>query len=319
MLNIKKTLTIIFFCLLIFNIVTIISQARPYILKTNSSISLSSDNTDLGIVIPESGNATMNIMIKYEYNKFARPIGFPLPNRKTPTTISISVESKPSWCEINLDNYQFNAPIGSFLKKGTVNFNTTLTATIPQQSATAFSEEKIVLNATAQKNGNIVASSTLYELTISPGFIPNLEYSFLNRSITLKTGEEGNVSLFLKNKCNSKINVEISANTTEELIGIGLPSIESLDVGDEITIPISLKVYSIKSTNSKNVSVELFLNYYSIDDPSTKFATIDSPNSFYVLISDDSDVVDLTPFVIGIAIIFIVLYIIITIIIWRRR
>jgi hypothetical protein len=48
------------------------------------------------------------------------------------------------------------------------------------------------------------------------------------------------------------------------------------------------------------------------------FSTINNPISFDVLINYDSDVVDLTPFVIGIAIVFVILYFIFTIIVWRR-
>ena len=319
MLNIKKILAFGFVCLLVFNVASMISLARPYILKTNSSISLSSDNNTLSNVMPISGFATKTIEIKYEYNKFARPIGFPLPNRKNPTTISLSVENKPNWCEITLDNYSFNAPIGSFLKKGTVYFNTTLNATITQNSVTAFSEGGIVLNATSKKNGNIVASSTLYELTISPGFIPMIDYSIFNKSIILRSGEEKNISLFVKNEGNSKIIVEINANMSKNnTLGLGITSPITLDMDEEKIIPISLKATSLKNDESKNVSIEMTLQYHSINAPNTIFSTINNPISFNVLINYDSDVVDLTPFVIGIAIVFVILYFIFTIIVWRR-
>lgn len=315
----KKNLFILFLLILI-NIICYSSQARSYLINTESSLTLTSSNINLGTLMPESEVATSEITIKYDYGRLARPQGFPIPNRKEPTTITLAIESMPSWCEVSLDKSEFQAPIGSFLQKGTIDFNTTLTAKILPLNVTAFSQGKIVFNATAVKNGNILGSSNSIELIISPDFVPGFDYFLSNRSIMLEVEEEGNLSLYVENDGNSDIIVEITANITEEdIIAVGFPTPRTIKVGEQDIIPISIKTYTIKNDTSKNLEVQLILNYSPVNDPTIEYIVADAALSFNVSVSDDSDFIDLTPFVIGIVVVFIVLYFIFTLIVRRRR
>jgi len=320
MLSKKNIVIFILLLVLLLNVFCTSSQARSYLVKTKSSLTLTSNNITLGPVTPESGLVTSEITIKYDYGMLARPGGFPFPNRKNPTTITLVIESRPSWCEVSLDTSQFKVPIGSFLQKGSVNFKTNLSAKISESTAPAFSEEKIVLNATAEKNGNIVGSSTSIELAISPDFVPVFDYFLSNRSIMLEAGEEGNLSLSVENEGNSDIVVEITANISEEgMIVVGFPTPRTVEVGEQDTIPISVKALTTKNDTSKKVEVQLILNYSPVNDPTIEYIVKGSALSFNVSVSDDSDFIDLTPFVIGIVVVFIVLYFIFTLIFWRRR
>lgn len=320
MLSKKNMIIYALFFFLLLNVFCTSSQARSYLINTQSSLTITSNNINLGTLMPDSEVATSEITIKYEYGRFARPEGFPIPSRKNPTTITLAIESMPTWCEVSLDVSEFEAPIGSFLQKGSINFNTTLTAKISETSVTAFSEGKIVLNATAVRNGNIKDSSTSIELTISPDFIPEINYSLSNKSLMLKTDEDGNLSLCVENSANSDIIVEITANISEDgIIELDFPSSRTVEVGEKEIIPISVKAYSTENESSKDINVELTLSYSPSNDPTIEYIVEDASLSFNVSVSDESDFIDLTPFVIGIVVVFIVLYFVFTLIVWRRR
>ncbi len=320
MLSKKNMIIFTLFFFILLNVFCTSSQSRSYLVNTQSSLTLTSNNINLGTLMPDSDVTTSEITIKYEYGRFARPEGFPIRSRKNPTTITLSIESMPTWCEASLDASEFKAPIGSFLQKGSINFNTTLNAEISTTSAPAFSEEKIVLNATAVKNGNIMGSSISFELTISPDFIPEINYSLSNRSLMLKTDEEGNLSLYVENGANSDIVVEIIANISEDdIIEVGFPSSRTVEVGEQVIIPISVKAISTKNESRKDIDVELTLSYSPTDDPTIEYIVEGTSLSFNVSVSDDADFIDLTPFVIGIVVVFIVLYFVFTLIVWRRR
>jgi hypothetical protein len=317
----KKNLVIfILFLLLLVNIFCYSSQARSYLFNTDSSLTLISSNISLGTLMPEDEVATSEITIKYEYGRLARPQGFPIPNRKETTTITLAIESMPSWCEVSLDKSEFQAPIGSFLQKGNIEFNTTLTAKILPVNVTAFSQGKIVLNATAVKNGNVMGSSNSIELTISPDFLPGLVHYLSNQSLMLDAEEEANLSLFVENKCNSDIIVEISANISKkDIVAVGFPTPRTIKLGEQDIIPISIRTFTIKNDTSKNVDVQLFLSYRPLGESAIEY-NVEGPSlSFFVVVSEESDYIDLTSFVIGIVVVFIVLYFIFTLIVWRRR
>jgi len=76
---------------------------------------------------------------------------------------------------------------------------------------------------------------------------------------------------------------------------------------------------AIKNATSENVDVQLFLSYSPLGESAIEYNVEDSSLSFFVVVSDESDYIYLTPFVIGIVVVFIVLYFIFTLIVWRRR
>lgn len=319
MLYRKKILFIIVLSLILFTVSSQPTHARTYLFKTNSSLTLSSENSTLGTIIPISETVTRKISIKYEYGRFARPSGIPI-IVKSATEISLSISSKPNWCEVNLENLEFEAPIGRMLKNGTVEFSTNLNAKISTNNALAFSQGKIIINASSNENGNIKPSSTTYEFTISPAFIPQINYNISNESLSLKTGENKNLSIYVKNNGNSKIDVEIAKNISEEgIIVLDFLNTTTIDIGENVEIPVNINAHSTKNEKSKNVNVEIVLSYRSSNDPNGNYLIADSPISFDVEVTDNDDFVDITPYIIGIFIVFIVVFFLLTFIVWLRR
>jgi hypothetical protein len=296
-----------------------ITFARNYFIPSTSKLTISSDNNDLGIVTPISEEITKNIQIKYDYGRWARPKGFPRPNSKESTSIEVSIFQQPSWCEISFDETQFSAPIGNMLQAGSVTFNATLIAKITDATADAFNEGNIIVNATAEENGNIAASYTTYELTIAPDFVPSVYYTLSNTSISLKPGENTNLSIFVENKGNSKIEVEITSNISDyDPITINLPNKDQIDVKNNIEFPISITALSNDNATNKSINVCVNITYYSVSDPNVNKITACIPVTFDIVITDE-DFVDLTIYVIGIFAAFIVIFLILTVVFWIRR
>lgn len=320
MLYLKKLLILFIFSSLLVLSLSAFVQARqlPYLVKTDSTLTISSDNSDFGILTPISETATTTLSIRYEYGMFARPDGFPFPNRKSPTSIALSVNS-PKWCEVEIKQQEFEAKIGNVLQKKSIVFNTTISTKVTSESVVAFSKGKITINATAMKNGNIEGSNATFQFTISPDFVPKLNYNLSNNSIILKPREETNISLFVQNNGNSKIKVEITSNVTnKDPIIVIIPTDFQIDLKENKEINIGVAALSLENNSKKNISVCLNLTYYSVNDPSDNKITMCIPVSFDVII-DEEDFVDLTYYVIGIFAAFLILFIIISIIIWIRR
>lgn len=319
MLYLKKFLILFIFSVLIILSLSPLIQARPYLLTTNSSLTISSDNSDFGIILPNSGTVTRNITVRYEYGNLARPKGFPFPNSKSPTSIELAVMDEPSWCEVEIEDQDFEADIGNVLQKKSIIFNTTVSAEITSETIAAFSEGTIVINTTAMKNGNIVGSYATYEFTISPDFIPKITYFLSNSSFSLKAGEQTNLSLFMKNDGNSKIKVEVESNNTMgDLIQISLPSDVEIEAGKNKSLIIKLSALPKENTTKENVSVCLNLTYYSTEAPSNKKITMCVPVAFEITITDE-EFIDLTYYVLGIFAAFLIIFIIISVIVWVRR
>ena len=90
-------------------------------------------------------------------------------------------------------------------------------------------------------------------------------------------------------------------------------------MGFSFFVPISIITFTIKNATSENVDVQLFLSYSPLGESAIEYNVEDSFLSFFVVVSDESDYINLTPFVIGIVVVFITLYFIFTLIVWRRR
>ena len=90
-------------------------NAREYFFKTDSYINISTNNTNLGALSYEDGDIKIPINISYEYERYSRPDNFPFKTQK-PTNIVVSIESKPDWCYVSLNDSKFSVDIENFLK-----------------------------------------------------------------------------------------------------------------------------------------------------------------------------------------------------------
>jgi len=315
----KKFLILSIFSVLVILSLSPLIQARPYLLTTNSTLTITSDNSDFGLVIPNSETVTRNITVIYEYGNLARPKGFPFPNSKSPTSIELAVMDGPSWCELEIKNQDFKADIGNVLQKKSITFNTTISAEITSETIAAFSEETIIINATAMKNGNIIGSYATYEFTISPDFVPKITYSLSNNSISLNVGEQTNISLVVQNDGNSKIKVEVESNNSMgDLIQISLPPDVEIETGKNKSLIIKLSALTKENTTRENISVCLNLTYYSTEAPNDKKINMCVPFALEITITDE-EFIDLTYYVIGIFAAFLIIFIIISVLVWISR
>ena len=203
-------------------------HARSYIIKTDSSLTLIATPDDLGILTTVDELTTGTLTILYQYGRWRMPQGFPFPNRKSPTTINLSVVSTPNWCSVTLENTTLEATISSsfrdFLQGSTINLSLTFTAKLTTSSAPAFTPGTITINASALQNGNINPSSTTLDIPVQPSFFPAIETSTSNTSLSLKPGETTNITLSVTNKANAQILVQVTTlSSPSEYINIFLP------------------------------------------------------------------------------------------------
>ena len=56
---------------------TPISSARDYLITTDSKTTLEAETSDFGVIQPDSAAVSTTLTISYEYERFARPEGFP--------------------------------------------------------------------------------------------------------------------------------------------------------------------------------------------------------------------------------------------------
>ena len=236
-------------------------EARSYLFETDSSISIIADTNDFGIVSIEGEPVSIDIIIVYEYGRFARPEGFPLPNNRIPTKINLTLESLPNWCTVELDQDYFEVPIETFIlqKNKTVNLTAKITASITSKKAPAFEEGLILLNVTAEKNGNVISSNAELEITLKPDFNQEILISQSNKTIELSSGQEKNFSLIIKNNGNIDIIPEISYNITDsEYFEVIIPESSIINVDEEKTILIN--IIAKKSNESLNVTEKMSFN-----------------------------------------------------------
>jgi hypothetical protein len=301
-------------------------HARSYIIKTDSSLTLSATPNDLGILTTLDESTTGTLTILYRYGRWRMPQGFPFPNRKLPTTINLSVISSPNWCSVTLENTTLEATVPSsfrdFLQGSTINLSLTFTAKLTTSSAPAFTPGTITINASALQNGNINPSSTTLDIPVQPGFFPAIETSTSNTSLSLQPGKATNITISVTNKANAQILAEVTIlSIPSEYVNIILPGLKTIDIDEEKRFQILFETNQSVDENIQNQTIILSIQYHAINDESATGTPVDIPLTVDILKTDldEENVVDLLPFVIGIVVIFIVLYVIFTIISWRRN
>jgi len=297
------------------------AQARNYLVTTDSEIMIQAATNNLGIITPQSEIIYTELTITYEYDRFARPEGFPIPSRQQPTMIKLQIEKKPAWCDIELAKDTFEASVTTFFQGKTQNFTTTFKTWITSEDAPAFTTGEITINASANHNGNIQPATTKYTLTIQPDFIPLISSWLSNTTLTIKTSEEKTLTITVKNQGNARITAAIEANTTAEaLFQIALPQAKTIAVDDEAIFNVTLQTNK-KDVEETQIETILFtISYYATDQPNYEGAPVTL--QLKAEVHEDQDevaTVDLTLFIIAIVIVFIIVYIVFTIITIRRR
>jgi hypothetical protein len=233
-------------------------SVEGYIFKTESHLSIFAEN--FGTIKPGE-KVSSDITISYKYGKFARPEGFLF--KREPTTITLSVKA-PEWCSFELNKGYFEVEIVTSFVPRTVNLSARISIRV-DTNAPGFEEGKIILEARAEENGNIESSSANCELSVKVGFVPGIEVRLSNSSLNLKVGERKNLSLYVRNKSNSKIVANISL-LNESNLEIYLPKEKSIDPDEEVPFLINLRA---RETN-RGENLTFITSFYAYNHPEFK-------------------------------------------------
>jgi hypothetical protein len=252
--------TILLLVLLLLGSTTIsVVSARNYLLKTSSSIDLTANQTGVILLDPFGQETTVTLNIQYTYGRFARPTGFPFPNKKLPTNISIAITQQPDWCHVSLDRESFEASITTFFlrKNQTLNFSANLTLQCSSSIARAFQESIVQLNVTAEANGNIQASSDTYEIRVAPTYYLLFIADWSSpTAMLMEYGEEKNTSINVQNLGNTKTKFRIESTNLNNTFNVTFdqqPDYEEfiLDIKQEKQINITIQSHTYYKQNQE--------------------------------------------------------------------
>lgn len=295
-----------------------IGEARDYLFTVQSSLDITAEPNDFGNVNP-GATVTGTVTITYKHNRFARPQGFPLPNRKSPTTINLSIINPPEWCTVSLEEQSLNAPIDSFFQDGSISLNTTISVSM-QQDAPAFDKGTFTIQADANNNGNILESSNSLPVDVKPSFQPNLAASLSNTSISLVPNQQNNITVTVENTGNAAMMVEVTTDTiSRENYSLTLPTAQRIEIDGQKEFIINIKAN--EDIDKDQNYTELFtVSSYAVDSETSEASPIILSLSIDLLgESVDEDVLDLTPYILGLFIAFVIIFVIISLIAWKRR
>lgn len=296
-----------------------IAQARPYVFTTTPTLELEYTAEDFEAITPGT-EVSGSISISYQYDRFSRPQGFLFPRRKQPTTINVSVAKAPTWCTVTLDEHSFNATIDSFLTAGSVNVTTSLLVKVAGD-APAFIKETIELTATSSENGNIQSASTTVVINITAAFVPVLQATLSNTSITLKPDEQHTITLLVENKGNAEMSVAVSTvEEFQEYYTITLPQTQRISVGGRREFVITIQANS--SQEADHTSMQLFsITSHATADIESKGPVREVSVSIITLQEkiDDEEILDLSYYLVAFFVIFIIVILIASLIVRRRR
>jgi hypothetical protein len=310
--NIKHT-TILLSIIAIFiftNLTPTVSAAA-----TTTLTIASNDTADLG-ELTKSTNLTRTLTITYSHSGFFRPEGGFLslfrPNQRTPSTLTLSVASKPSWCAISFSQTNFSIPITRILRAQETPNDATMTINANIDNVTAKTTDTITIQADTAVNGDLPAATTTIEFTISVDFIPSLDVSIVkDTTSSLSSNEWGNLTLNFNNTSNEEIVVAINYTKIPEYQtpGLNLPNDFSINQDDSIQKTIPFKVMSLNKTINTTQKMELEITYSMASDATE---TGGEPILIQTLRTiqfnpAEEDVLDLAPAFIGIAVVFLLI------------
>ena len=264
----KKTFFILIIIILL-QIGTISSiPARNYLLKTESTLDLISDEEK--IILKPFVEQVIPISIIYTYGRLARPEGFPIPSNKIPVAVNFSILENPDWCIISKDKGSFEIPISTFLlkKNESINLLSNLTIQIINTNIPAFKTGIIKCKVVSTENGNIKSSEAFLNVTIQVDMLPILELD-VNQSIELKYGEEKEVQFYLENKGNLNLSCDVSLVEVNDNLNVSFNKSIILPIGEKKGIPVH-----ITNKTKENVNKTVYQKFQVIvnasDDESLK-------------------------------------------------
>ena len=324
MKRVHKILLIFFVFSMLMNTASFVSdvEARRYLFKTNSSLTISSETDDLGIVEPDGNAVSAEITISYKYERFSRPTGFPFLTSAQPTMINLSIESFPEWCSVELDKESFEIPVDTFLTGKTTNVTATLTARISLSAdPPAFNPERIELKATAEENGNIESSFATHIISIQSDFVPGLEASISNSNITLNSNEEKSISITVKNEANSRVWASISTDINDsKYLDITLPPRILLGTNEEQSLTVRIRAKERTNETKIGQTITFTISYHA----SANESKVGEPLNVYLwtTIQGEKEEIDIgftVLIVLGIFIIFVIALLVIYVVNRKRE
>ncbi|HEC81113.1 MAG TPA: hypothetical protein ENI42_01625 [Thermoplasmatales archaeon] len=239
------------------------SAARPYILHSKSDITITPEASDLGVVDPgESVGTTLKIV--YSYTKFAEPQGFLLLSSK-PTNINVSIESKPSWCSVEVDKTRFSAkiPAINFLSGGNISFSVKLNVTVADD-APGYEDGRITVKVEAAENGNIPSCENTTTVKVKPSFVPEVEVETTGYWIRLEPGNSTMVDINVTNTGNMVIVARLNlTGSLPKTLSVTLPSETQIDVGETKTLKVMVKANESEDYVNVEETIPLTLTYHA--------------------------------------------------------
>ena len=283
------------------------SQVSAVELRTvESSLSVSLGTTDFGDVKPDGSTVTTEIVMQYEYPLFF----FPIPRNREPTSLILTIQSKPSWCQVTLDTSSFEIPVDT-LMGATETVTANITAKITDANAPAFEEGTITINITAQENGNIAGSSTTATFSLSPQFAASLEATLSPSTINLSQGETSNLTMMITNMCNTQIKASVSLEgAASSYLSVTLPATATLGVGEQVSL--SIPITAIASENDSEImeSMVFRVSYAATADATATGTPVDLAVVATIEQSTSEEYVDPSLAIIVIAVIFLLLIVV---------
>lgn len=277
-----------------------------------TSLSLTSTTTDLGTLDKTESYLNTSISFEYTYGALARPGGtlpLLLKNQRTPSKITFSVESAPTWCTVSLEKTLINVTLDKLILGNTKTGLTKMSIHANITNILAKTTGKLTIKAEATQNGKLPATSSTIDFTLNVAFIPSLEITIIDPiSKPVKSGAWANFSLMFNNTSNEKIKVTLNQTTTSNYFIITRPSSIDIDRNAIKTISIPIRAADINTSINETKKLAFNVIYTMATEETAQGPTqqIEITRSIYYQ-PEKENAIDFAPVFIGIAIIFLLI------------
>jgi hypothetical protein len=308
--------------LLLLQLPLMMPSAEAQLRNIPTTTTITCDTTDLGFLSLNEPK-TITLTITYSYSSFF----FPLPKKRTPTNITLSIQ-KPSWCDAILNTTSIELTPDTIFS-GQKNATATLTVSLTDPTAPAFSHGSITINATAAANGKLLPSYNTKVIALQPDFIGNIDSSISTTSVNLTSGKHTNFTITITNNGNAKIsaNIDTEQTPTNYFTIQLLPTSILCDVKEEQTFNVTIT--ATPPTNitqaTENITFTIVYHDYNMTTSDRKItlptltATLKPEKEKSSLSFDFSDLTTKDYIIIILIIIIILLLIEILVILKKRR
>ncbi len=233
-----------------------------------TTVLITSDNTDLGTITPDGEQISASVTVTYQYDGFI----FPLPRNRQPTTITLSASS-PSWCTVTVEPTTLEVSADT-MNAGAKNANATLTVAV-STDAPAFTTGKIILNASAETNENLLTSYDEYTFTITPDFLPQINAQLSNQSVNLSTGDTRNITLTVTNQANAAITASITSDLMDsENFALQLPNAQTIQTESSEDFTIFIEAIAPENITEITEAITFIVSYTAAEQPDQTESTV---------------------------------------------